>query len=59
MRHQKKKLTPDVNSRFCVLLNKRTALHVDMRDHFFASDLLGKRLSTQNLEFTSGVSFFF
>ncbi len=35
------------------------ALQVDMRDHVFSLDLLGKRQSTQNLEATAGVTFFF
>lgn len=35
------------------------ALHVDFRDHIFKSDLLGKDKTTQNLEATTGISFFF
>jgi outer membrane beta-barrel protein len=35
------------------------ALQVDVRDHIFAHDLLGRRQSTQNLEFTLGLTFFF
>lgn len=35
------------------------SLQVDMRDHIFSLDLLGKRQSTQNLEFTGGLSFYF
>jgi outer membrane beta-barrel protein len=35
------------------------ALQVDMRDHIFSLDLLGKRQSTQNLEFTGGVTVYF
>ena len=35
------------------------ALQVDMRDHIFSLDLLGKRQSTQNLELTAGLTFFF
>jgi outer membrane beta-barrel protein len=35
------------------------ALQVDMRDHIFSLDLLGKRQSTQNLEFTAGLALFF
>ena len=30
-----------------------------MRDHIFSLDLLGKRQSTQNLEFTGGLTVFF
>jgi outer membrane beta-barrel protein len=42
-----------------VLLTDHMALRVDMRDHIFSLDLLGKRERTQNLEFTAGLSFFF
>ena len=35
------------------------ALQVDMRDHIYSVDLLGKRQSTQNLELTAGLTFFF
>ena len=42
-----------------VLLNDSFSLQVDMRDHIFSLDLLGKRQSTQNLELTGGLSFYF
>jgi outer membrane beta-barrel protein len=42
-----------------VLLTDHAALQVDMRDHVFSLDLLGKRQSTNNLEMTGGVTFFF
>jgi outer membrane beta-barrel protein len=35
------------------------AVQVDLRDHIFPLDLLGKRTNTQNLELTAGVTFFF
>jgi len=35
------------------------ALQVDLRDHIFSLDVLGKRQNTQNLEATGGVTFFF
>lgn len=35
------------------------AVQVDMRDHVFSLDILGKRRTTQNLELTAGVTFFF
>lgn len=35
------------------------SVQVEMRDHIFSLDLLGKRQSTHNLEFTSGLSFYF
>jgi outer membrane beta-barrel protein len=42
-----------------VFLKDWAALQVDMRDHIFSLDLLGTRQSTQNLELTGGVTFFF
>jgi outer membrane beta-barrel protein len=35
------------------------ALHVDVRDYLFKSDLLGNDKTTNNLEFTGGLTFFF
>ncbi len=35
------------------------ALQVDMRDHVYSLDILGKRRNTQNLELTAGLTFFF
>lgn len=42
-----------------LLLADRWALQVDMRDHVFSLDLLGRRDSTHNLELTGGLTFFF
>ncbi len=42
-----------------VLLADRFALQLDVRDHVFSIDLLGKRQSTQNVEVTGGLTFFF
>lgn len=42
-----------------LLLTDRWAVQVDMRDHIFSLDLLGKRQSTQNLELTGGLTYFF
>lgn len=42
-----------------VYLGERSSLQVDMRDHVFSLDLLGKRQSTHNLELTSGFSYYF
>ena len=42
-----------------VFLKDWMALQVDMRDHIFTLDLLGKRQNTQNLELTGGITFFF
>lgn len=42
-----------------VLFTERTAIQVDMRDHLYSLDILGKRQSTHNLELTAGFTFFF
>ena len=42
-----------------LLLADRWALQVDLRDHIFSYDLLGERKSTQNLELTGGLTFYF
>jgi outer membrane beta-barrel protein len=42
-----------------LMLADRWALQVDMRDHIYSLDLLGKRQNTQNLELTGGLTFFF
>ena len=35
------------------------AIHVDVRDHFFESDLLGEMEAKHNIEFSGGLTFFF
>ncbi|MFZ5546597.1 MAG: outer membrane beta-barrel domain-containing protein [Pseudomonadota bacterium] len=42
-----------------VFLADWAAVQVDMRDHMFSLDILGKRKNLQNLELTAGVTFFF
>jgi outer membrane beta-barrel protein len=42
-----------------VLVAERAAIQVDLRDHVFSFDLLGKRESLQNLELTTGFSWYF
>lgn len=42
-----------------VMLADWFALQVDLRDHIYSLDLLGKRENTQNLELTAGASFYF
>jgi outer membrane beta-barrel protein len=42
-----------------VFFADKIAMQVDMRDHIFSLDLLGKRQSTQNLELTTGLAYFF
>ncbi|MBI5255106.1 MAG: outer membrane beta-barrel domain-containing protein [Burkholderiales bacterium] len=57
--NQQRKQTINVGMGLRVFLTERVALQVDMRDHLFSLDLLGKRQSTQNLEWTGGVTVFF
>lgn len=42
-----------------VFIAEKTSLQIDLRDHIFSIDLLGERQSTQNLELTAGISYFF
>jgi outer membrane beta-barrel protein len=42
-----------------LMLADWAALQVDMRDHIFSLDLLGKRENTQNIEMSAGLSFYF
>ena len=43
---------------FRVFLTDYASLQLDLRDHIFSLDLLGKSRSTQNLELTTGLSFY-
>jgi outer membrane beta-barrel protein len=42
-----------------VLFHDRISVQMDMRQHIFDLDILGKNESTKNLEWTGGVSFYF
>ena len=42
-----------------VYLADWVAFQLDLRDHVFSLDLLGKRENTQNVELTGGLSFYF
>jgi outer membrane beta-barrel protein len=42
-----------------VFLQDWAAVQVDVRDHVYSMDLLGTRRGTQNLELTTGLTFFF
>jgi outer membrane beta-barrel protein len=42
-----------------VFLKDSFSMQVDVRDHIFSLDVLGQSESTQNLELTFGLSFFF
>jgi outer membrane beta-barrel protein len=44
---------------FKVFLRDWVALQVDGRNHVFSQDLLGKRQSTNNIEFSAGATFIF
>jgi outer membrane beta-barrel protein len=56
---QQRRPTYNVGAGLRVFLGDHVALQVDARDHIFTLDLLGKRQSTQNLEFTAGITAFF
>ena len=51
--------TFNVGLGFRVFLTDWIGLQVDMRDHVYTLDLLGKRQTTQNLELTGGLTVFF
>jgi outer membrane beta-barrel protein len=55
----KRHLTANAGFGVRVWLANWAALQVDMRDHIFSLDVLGQQRSTQNLEFSGGVTFFF
>ena len=54
-----RKLTFNFGLGMRLLLADRWAVQVDMRDHVFSTDILGKQQNTQNLELTGGITFFF
>lgn len=54
-----KRQTMNVGFGFRVLLSDRFAIRLDVRDHIFSYDLLGVRQNSQNLELTTGLSFYF
>ena len=56
---QQRRPTFNVGFGYRVFLADWAALQVDMRDHVFSLDLLGKRQSTQNIELTGGITVFF
>ena len=51
--------TFNVGFGFKVFLIDAVSLQLDMRDHMYSIDLLGKRQSTQNLELTGGIAYYF
>jgi outer membrane beta-barrel protein len=54
--HQQRQSTFNLGAGLRVYLSDRIALQLDVRDHMFSLDLLGKRQSTQNPELTAGVT---
>ena len=54
-----RKPTFNVGFGYRVFLADWVALQLDLRDHIFSLDLLGKRQSTQNVELTGGLTFYF
>jgi outer membrane beta-barrel protein len=56
---QQRRPTYNVGFGFRVFLIDAVALQLDMRDHIYSIDLLGKRQSTQNLELTGGLAVYF
>lgn len=57
--NQQRRQTVNLGLGMRLFLADWAAVQVDMRDHIFSLDLLGKRQSTQNLELTGGITFFF
>lgn len=56
---EQRRQTLNLGFGYRVLLRDRLSVQVDLRDHLFSLDLLGKRQSTQNLEATLGLSLYF
>jgi outer membrane beta-barrel protein len=56
---QQRRPTLNFGFGYRLFLTNWAALQVDMRDHVFSLDLLGTRKTTQNIELTGGLSFYF
>jgi outer membrane beta-barrel protein len=56
---EQRRQTLNLGFGYRVLLRDRFSVQLDLRDHVFSLDLLGKRQSTQNLEATLGMSLYF
>lgn len=54
-----KRQTVNVGFGMRVYFTDKMAVQVDMRDHIYSLDLLGRRQSTQNLELSAGFTYFF
>lgn len=51
--------TVNVGFGWRVLAFDRAAIQLDVRDHVFSIDLLGRRETTQNVELTAGLAYYF
>ncbi len=51
--------TVNIGAGYRLLLTDWVALHLDLRDHMFDSDLLGEEKTTHNLEYHAGLTLFF
>jgi outer membrane beta-barrel protein len=51
--------TVNIGAGYRFLMTDWMALHIDVRDYIFKSDLLGNDKTTNNLEFTGGLAFYF
>jgi outer membrane beta-barrel protein len=56
---EQRKLTVNFGLGLRIFLKDWAAIQVDFRDHVYSLDLLGRRKDTQNLELSTGVTFFF
>ena len=56
---EQSKQTINIGLGYRVFLKDWAAIQVDFRDYIYSLDLLGQTKSTQNLELTAGVTFFF
>lgn len=56
---EQNKQTVNVGLGLRIFLKDWAAIQVDFRDHVYPLDLLGRRKDTQNLELSTGVTFFF
>lgn len=56
---EQRRQTVNVGLGLRMFMRDWAALQVDMRDHIFSLDILGRRRSTQNLELSTGLTFFF
>jgi outer membrane beta-barrel protein len=56
---EQRRQTVNVGLGMRLFMRDWAALQVDMRDHIFSLDILGKRRNTQNLELSAGLTFFF